>query len=224
MTTTELSRENVDVASRTPRMDFGRLLMVPLVVGLLALNVNGIIASGLQLDLVDLAGAVLTAGFYALVLWAYARRSPARATRHHWPSHVAAIVASWLVFAFPLLPHGAHGATVGVAADVFLLCGSAWSLWSLRTLGRSFSVLAQARTIVTAGPYRLVRHPLYFGELVGAVGLSLKVFSVWSVITWTALVGLQLYRSAQEERVLDDTLGEYGSYRSRTKRLIPGLL
>ena len=51
-------------------------------------------------------------------------------------------------------------------ADVLLLAGTAWSVWSLRFLGRNVSVLAQARDVVDRGPYRWVRHPLYAGEIV----------------------------------------------------------
>jgi protein-S-isoprenylcysteine O-methyltransferase Ste14 len=211
--------------SRRRRPDIGRLLMVPFVTALLIANAARVVTTGMvDLDPVAFAGAALTAAFYALVLWAYARRSPARATSRHWPSHVAAVVASWSVFAFPLLPHGHRGQGVGIAADVFLLAGSAWSLWSLRTLGRSFSVLAQARSLVSSGPYRLVRHPLYLGEIVGAVGLALNVLSWWSIVTWTVLVGLQLYRSVYEERVLAAAIPEYGAYQSSTRRLLPGLV
>lgn len=222
MTATELAPTDLDIATPARRTDIGRLLMVPVMLMLLWVNAARLVSA--DADVIAMLGSCLAVAFYALVLWAYAHRSPARATSRHWPSHVAAVVATWLVFVFPLLPHGHHGQVVAATSDAFLLSGLAWSLWSLRTLGRSFSVLAQARAVVTSGPYRFVRHPLYFGEIVGAVGLALSVLSLWSVTAWGLLVGLQLYRSVHEERVLAATLPEYETYRSTTKRLLPGLV
>jgi protein-S-isoprenylcysteine O-methyltransferase Ste14 len=129
-----------------------------------------------------------------------------------------------VVFAFPVLPHPTHGAAVAAAADVLLLAGSIWSVWSLRRLGRSFSVIAQARAVVSTGPYRLVRHPLYLGEVVSAAGLALTVAGWPALAAWCVLVSLQVYRSVQEERVLSAHLPDYADYRARTHRLIPGVL
>ena len=76
-------------------------------------------------------------------------------------------------FAFPLL----HGAPPGTGrqfvSDLLLVAGMAWSVWSLRFLGRNVSVLAQARDVVDRGPYRWVRHPLYTGEIVSSLGVAI---------------------------------------------------
>ena len=53
----------------------------------------------------------------------------------------------------------------GVSQSVFLL-GAALSCWSLLRLGRSFSVLPARRDLVTLGPYRWVRHPVYLLSLI----------------------------------------------------------
>jgi protein-S-isoprenylcysteine O-methyltransferase Ste14 len=222
MTATDMTPVKLDIATPARRIDLGRLLMVPVMLILLMVNAARLVTT--HSDVVAMLGAVLAVAFYALVLWAYTHRSPARATSRHWPSHIAAVLATWLVFAFPLLPHDKHSQSIAVAGDIFLLAGLTWSLWSLRTLGRSFSVLAQARVVVNSGPYRFVRHPLYLGEIISAVGLALNVLSLWSVLTWGLLVGLQLYRSVHEERVLAATLPEYEAYRTSTKRLLPGLV
>ncbi|MEP7053643.1 MAG: isoprenylcysteine carboxylmethyltransferase family protein [Actinomycetota bacterium] len=211
---------------RKARIDLGRLLMVPLACGLLTLNLLGAIANARkQFDAVALAGALLTALFYAVVIFAYLRRSTAGATTKSWSSHVAAIVATWLPFAFVFLPRGHHGRAIGVLADLLILTGLAWSIWSLSTLGRSFSVLAQARKVVSAGPYRFVRHPVYFGEIAGSLGLTLARPGFASITMWLGLVSLQLFRALHEERVLAANLPAYAAYRLATKRrLIPFLL
>ena len=207
------------------RLDLGRLVTLPLVVLLLVINAVrvGNAAAG-DVGLVEAVGALLTAVFYALVAWAYLHRTRAGATSTSWPGHAAAVAASWGVFVFPVLPHPTHGAAVAAAADVLLLAGLSWSVWSLRQLGRSFSVIAQARAVVSTGPYRLVRHPLYLGEMVSAAGLALTVVGWPALATWCMLVSLQVYRSVQEERVLSAHLPDYADYRARTHRLIPGVL
>jgi len=93
----------------------------------------------------------------------------------------------------------------------------------VRYLGRSISVIAQAREVVDGGPYRLVRHPLYLGELVSALGITIVVGTAWALCAWVALCGLQAYRALREEQVLLEALPGYRSYRARTAALLPGI-
>lgn len=86
-----------------------------------------------------------------------------------------------------------------------------------------FSIVPQARAIVTTGPYRWVRHPLYAGELLAALGLTLLVGSLWGVVVWVALLALQLYRAHEEELLLSAHLPGYAAYAARTGQLIPGV-
>jgi hypothetical protein len=93
----------------------------------------------------------------------------------------------------------------------------------LLRLGRSFSVMAEARQLVTAGVYRHVRHPLYLAEEIAAVGCAMQFFSLWAVLLLAAQIAFQLRRMANEERVLTQSFPEYARYRQNTARLIPGL-
>ena len=161
--------------------------------------------------------------FYALTIWCYLRRGPAVATSGSVTAHAAAVAASLAPFAFPLLPAAPGGAIRHGIADVLVLGGTAWAVWSLRFLGRNLSVIAQARDVVDRGPYRWLRHPLYTGELAASLGLALTCGTLAAAALWLTLCALQGYRAVAEEQVLLQTLPEYRGYRDRTAALLPGV-
>jgi protein-S-isoprenylcysteine O-methyltransferase Ste14 len=84
-------------------------------------------------------------------------------------------------------------------------------------LGRSFSVSAQARGLVTSGLYARVRHPVYvFGTLAWTGALVALLGSRGAVIAAIVAV-VQLARIRREERVLAEAFGEeYEAYRQTT--------
>ncbi|MGH9879888.1 MAG: methyltransferase family protein, partial [Pyrinomonadaceae bacterium] len=90
-------------------------------------------------------------------------------------------------------------------------------------LGRSFSLMAEARKLVTTGPYRIVRHPLYIFEAVASFGVMLQFSSLYTVIIFLAFCFLQFQRMKNEEAVLEMAFPEYQAYKLRTARLIPGI-
>lgn len=170
------------------------------------------------------AGAVLICAFYGLIVWCYLRRGPAVATGRSVSGHLAAAVATLSPFAIPLLHGAPPGKGQALAADAALVLGTAWSVWTLRFLGRNLSVIAQAREVVDRGPYRWVRHPLYTGEIVSSFGLALIAGTAAGFCAWLVLVGLQAYRAMREEQVLLAALPGYRCYRARTAALLPGLV
>ncbi len=210
------------------RLDTGRILMVPAAVAMLSVDVHAQVtlaaAAASSADYV-LRGisAGLVSAFYALIIWGYLRRGPAVATTRSITASAAAVLATFAPFAFPLLAGAAPGTARQLAADTLLVAGTTWSVWSLRFLGRNLSVIAQARGVTDRGPYRLVRHPLYAGELVSALGLAIAAGTVTAMALWLALVGMQVYRARREEQVLLEALPGYGEYRARTAALLPGL-
>ncbi len=199
--------------------------MVPVAAVILLVDLSGVRlrgATGAE-GALRLVSAALVVAFYAVAIWCYLRRGPAVATSRSVTAHVAAIIATWLPFAILLLHATQPGPGRQVVSDVLLVLGTAWSVWSLRFLGRNVSVLAQARDVVEQGPYRWVRHPLYAGEIVSALGVALAMNSLAAVAAWLLLCGLQVYRALREEQVLLRALPAYGSYRSRTAALLPGV-
>jgi protein-S-isoprenylcysteine O-methyltransferase Ste14 len=99
------------------------------------------------------------------------------------------------------------------------LTAAAMPFWILARLqlGRSFSVTAQARQLVTHGLYSKLRNPIYLFGGLAYVG-ALVAFQVWPLLLgWLALVPIQLLRIRREEKVLAEAFGsEYEAYRART--------
>ena len=110
-----------------------------------------------------------------------------------------------------------------LASALVTTAGTAGSLYAMAYLGNAFSVFPQARRLVTAGPYRIIRHPLYlFGEL-SVVGIALGYMQPWALLLASLSFLAQFPRMIYEEGVLAATFDDYRSYAARTFRLIPGL-
>jgi len=96
-------------------------------------------------------------------------------------------------------------------------------------LGPAWSLLPKAgeRTgLVTAGPYRLVRHPIYLGFSVLAMGEALA-FNSWPafLVLLSGIVPTFLWRASAEEKLLSRAFGErYVLYQKQTKMMIPHFL
>jgi len=200
--------------------DAGRLIMVPAAAVMLLLDFAALTRGGGTLRW---PGAVLVCAFYTLVIWSYLRRGPAVATSGSITASAVAVLATMAPFAFPLLRGSPAGAGQQLAAAALLVAGLAWSVWSLRFLGRNLSVIAQAREVADGGPYRLVRHPLYTGEIVSALGLAIGAGTAAGFALLLALCAMQGYRARREEQVLLRALPGYRAYRDRTAVLVPGV-
>ena len=210
-------------------VDWGRIVMVPVsvILGGLALMrlVTLLTAEGDTAGHVAVAAVtgVLTAAFYVLIVRAYLRRGAASATSRVRLALLAGPLATFLPFALPFVGSGGRASALLVLGDVLLVVGFAYSIWAVRSLDRSLSIVPQARTLVQHGPYATVRHPLYLGELVAMLGLAITLGGPWPLVLWTVLVALQGYRAVQEERLLSANLPDYADYQTRTARIVPGL-
>ena len=79
------------------------------------------------------------------------------------------------------LPGGTRRDGLVLVADLAGHRGLAYSVWGLAYLRRSFSIIPEARRLVTGGPYRLSRHPVYLGEIATAIGVNLATAGWLSV-------------------------------------------
>jgi protein-S-isoprenylcysteine O-methyltransferase Ste14 len=103
------------------------------------------------------------------------------------------------------------------------LGGTVAATYVLFRLGRSFSIMPEARALVTTGPYRHIRHPLYLADFVASLGVMLQFAQPWAAALTAANLALQLWRMRYEERVLSRAFPDYAAYAARTWRLVPGL-
>ena len=109
-------------------------------------------------------------------------------------------------------------------ADILVLGGNLASALVLSRLGKAFSIMPEARLLVTGGPYAFARHPLYAVEMITMIGIAIQFQQPWAALIAAGVIVLQVTRSVFEERVLVEAYPEYEAYRARTARFIPGVL
>jgi protein-S-isoprenylcysteine O-methyltransferase len=152
------------------------------------------------------------------------RRSSAVLGLAHLVSMVAAAALPYA--GIGQLPLGAAVGWLGVSC---MVAGLALQVWAMRTLGAFFTLTlraAEAQPLVVRGPYRLVRHPGYLGQIVVWLGLALASRNaVVLLVVASALAAGYGYRIRAEERMLASTLGPaWARYATGRARLVPGII
>ena len=157
---------------------------------------------------------------FTLVLVLYARRALLRDL-----SPMAIVATIYAALFFVLLSYGDTTHIVPEGAGVTLqMIGLGWQVLSKATLGRSFGLLPATRGLVTGGPYRVVRHPIYLGYLVSHLGFLLTNFSWQNMAVLATLYLAQIVRMVREEAVLEagEQQRAYREYRAAVRyRIVP---
>lgn len=135
---------------------------------------------------------------------------------------IVSVIASFGV-GFVTFEPGVAIIPVYVAAPLQALALS-FVIWGKASLGRSFAILPGNRGVMTGGAYRIVRHPIYAGYLVGHVLFLLSAFSFYNLAVYAVITFFQVHRILREEALLAAT-PEYRDYMKRVRyRLYYGIV
>ena len=128
-------------------------------------------------------------------------------------------------YGYALQPFGAYTERVAIAGALICFLGLQFGIWARVTLGRSWGMpmtLHDNPELVTAGPYQLVRHPIYTALAVMFIGTSL-VFPFMVVPSLIMIVYCTL-AARREERDMEQRFPAYADYKRRSKFIVPFLL
>ncbi|MCC7446192.1 MAG: isoprenylcysteine carboxylmethyltransferase family protein [Anaerolineae bacterium] len=120
---------------------------------------------------------------------------------------------------------GSVGVLIGILLLVF---GTALSTWAM-VVNAYFSSVVRIQTdrnhtVISSGPYRIVRHPGYSGGAMAWVGIPLIFGTLWAFIPAGIVIILYIVRTALEDRTLQRELAGYAAYAQQTRyRLLPGV-
>ena len=175
----------------------------------------------------------LVISFAWIAFWIYWLASAANSKESvsgGWRTRLTGVSAVGVFLIAGVLRNGSlsvHSVVLGVVGTLLFACGIALAVWARVHLGRNWGMPATQRVepeLVTSGPYRFVRHPIYTGLLAAMLGTAL-VDSLVGLIVVAVLVAYFYYCGIVEERNLTATFPTaYPEYRSGTKMLIPFLL
>jgi protein-S-isoprenylcysteine O-methyltransferase Ste14 len=165
-----------------------------------------------------------------IVFWVYwfvsaVNVKEGRASRRRIPLSALSIIVFLRVFRGGSL--AVHSPVLEAAGAVVFVSGIALAIWARVHLGRNWGMPMTQKAepeLVTFGPYRFVRHPIYSGLLAGLLGTALVTNLIGLVIV--AILGAYFYYSAsvEEKHLIATFPTAYPAYRSSTKMLVPFVL
>ncbi|PBC19622.1 MULTISPECIES: isoprenylcysteine carboxylmethyltransferase family protein [unclassified Mesorhizobium] len=177
-------------------------------------------ASGNSLAVVNQVLATVMSG---LQVFLTIGRLPPKGTAQGIEPRVTSVAGTFLIIVAMFVTPALESEAVQMAALCLIFIGMVGSVFCLYWLGRSFSIMATARQLVTSGPYSIVRHPLYICEATFVLGMILSHLSVLMAALGAVQFLLQYRRARNEEGILRQTFPEYDEYARRVPMLLPRL-
>lgn len=110
---------------------------------------------------------------------------------------------------------------VTLVGCIISFAGATLSIIALWSLKRSFSIMAEVRTLVTTGMYKRIRHPLYMSEIIHAFGNCVLFAHPVSLLIFVITLTLEIVRAKIEERKFLKVHPEYAAFKKRTGFLWP---
>jgi protein-S-isoprenylcysteine O-methyltransferase Ste14 len=167
----------------------------------------------------------LALAYFTMLVVLYSTRLPARGTDHRLAVVLIAFTGTFSAIGASFLPGGGRHEWLVLPADIIATAGLAYAVWGLAYLRRSFSIIPEARRLVTGGPYAFSRHPVYLGEIVAAVGVNLATGGLASALAVLYFVICEVLRMRWEEGVLARAFpDDYPAYARRVPRYAPNPL
>ena len=142
-------------------------------------------------------------------------------------------VTTLLVIVFNQLPQPwrdpllSTQATVAVLGFGLFVCGMALAIYARIFLGSEWGMPMTERPVqklVTTGPYRYIRHPIYSGFLLMALGSAIDVNAYWLLISIAAACYFAVSAVVEENTFAKQHPTQYSRYKSKTKMFIPFIL
>ena len=196
--------------------DIDRILAI-VFLGVVIFSLYNILKSNGEMVRIEVAGSMPLNIMAAASFWT--REPASEQTRTN------EIIIPAVSFALPFLAMNSplvYEAPYSIPSGLVLaILGAMFSVISFVFLRRSFAIMPAVRRVVTGGPYRAIRHPLYLGEIIYAAGIIMLAFSVLSIVLLVLSMAFLVLRIRIEERKLM-RYPEYDSYAKKVRfRLIP---
>jgi isoprenylcysteine carboxyl methyltransferase (ICMT) family protein YpbQ len=175
----------------------------------------------LSFSLAGAANIVWLTGAAIMAVMSFARFAPRSAT-----VNLRTIAASGAMLILPcfMRPIDRSTGALAIAGLVLELFGVLLTQIARVYMGRSFGILPANRGIVSKGPFRWVRHPIYFGWLVLSIGYAMSYADPRNIILIVAALPFMVWRIDQEEAHLTADVA-YRSYMDHVRyRLLPGVI
>lgn len=186
-----------------------------------------------------LAYAMLAIALYGI--WRGTQRQPGRMTGRMGPhlrstwfylaSSVLFFTIAWFGWVqLPIKPSPLVRAWMLSVGSVLYFPGMLFTLWGRLALGKNYFVstgfgaqLFEGHQLITSGPYAVVRHPMYTGLIIAAIG-SLLIYFTWTTLYFALFAPLTMVRAWREEQALEAEFGEqWRRYREHVPAFIPYL-
>lgn len=217
METTVAPRQPINIVRKINVVAYGRIVPATIWVFLSVPYLQRLTTAKAPVDTLQ---ALVSLIFSLLPVVLFVVRRPVISKRSDVKGAVVALAGTFSPLVFGFLKISESQALLATGAAL-TFSGLLFSIISLAYLGRCFGIFPEVRGLVTYGPYRFIRHPLYLGEIVAVFGMAVSSFSAVALLLWLFFVSLQMWRAKNEERALTLNIPEYGEYQNKTKIVIP---